>query len=155
LIFHSQQIEVLAKALEDGQSVDLSQLPPPPSSSLPNVAQNNAQSSSQIPAIPKASAEQEFGEIEIPNVELNTEEAKKLFNAPPPPTTVMEALEQRLEKFKATQEQAKAEENASKVRRLGRIVKQYETAIKDVKKGKQVDFEELPAPPGICQLIIC
>ncbi len=140
------------KALEDGQSVDLSQLPGPPPS-LPIVNQNNTKPSPQIPDsnIPKTSEEQD---IEIPNVELNTEEAKKLFNAPPPPNTVMEALEQRLSKFKSTLEQAKEEENAGKVRRLGRIVKQYENAIKDFKKGKQVDFEELPTPPGICHLLI-
>jgi coiled-coil and C2 domain-containing protein 1 len=122
-------------------------LPAPPPS-LP-INQNNIKPSPQIPdsKIPKTSEEQD---IEIPNVELNTEEAKKLFNAPPPPNTVMEALEQRLAKFKSTLEQAKEEDNAGKVRRLGRIVKQYENAIKDVKKGKQVDFEELPTPPGIC-----
>ncbi|CAG2123221.1 unnamed protein product, partial [Medioppia subpectinata] len=38
--------------------------------------------------------------------------------------------------------------NGSKSRRLGRIVKQYENAIKDFKKGKVIDFEELPTPPG-------
>ncbi len=121
---------------------------PAPPPSLP-INQNNIKPSPQIPdsKIPKTSEEQD---IEIPNVELNTEEAKKLFNAPPPPNTVMEALEQRLNKFKSTLEQAKEEDNAGKVRRLGRIVKQYENAIKDVKKGKQVDFEELPTPPGIC-----
>ncbi len=121
---------------------------PAPPPSLP-INQNNIKPSPQIPdsKIPKTSEEQD---IEIPNVELNTEEAKKLFNAPPPPNTVMEALEQRLAKFKSTLEQAKEEDNAGKVRRLGRIVKQYENAIKDVKKGKQVDFEELPTPPGIC-----
>ena len=31
---------------------------------------------------------------------------------------------------------------------MGRIVKQYEDAIKTVKAGKSIDFSELPTPPG-------
>ena len=88
-------------------------------------------------------------EVELPDIELTTEDAKKFFNAPPPPNSVMEALEQRLAKFKSTLEQANQENNASKVRRLNRIVKQYENTIKDVKRGKTVDFDELPTPPGL------
>lgn len=86
--------------------------------------------------------------------EMNAEEASKIFNAPPAPKTVLEALEQRIAKFKQTQEQAKTEENQAKVRRLGRIIKQYETAIKTHKAGKPVDYEELPAPPGFAPIPI-
>lgn len=32
--------------------------------------------------------------------------------------------------------------------RFGRIVKQYEDAIKKHKSGKPVPFDELPTPPG-------
>ncbi|CAN8026019.1 unnamed protein product, partial [Ixodes persulcatus] len=71
-----------------------------------------------------------------------------LFNAPPPPTSVLEALQQRLEKYQSTIAEAKEKGDDRKVRRLGRIVKQYEDAIKLHKAGKPVDFEELPAPPG-------
>ena len=43
---------------------------------------------------------------------------------------------------------AQAEGNSGKARRMGRIVKQYEETIRDVKRGKDVDFAELPTPPG-------
>ncbi|OTF72567.1 coiled-coil and C2 domain-containing protein [Euroglyphus maynei] len=98
---------------------------------------------------PKASGDQGEEEVEIPpEFQLNADDASKLFNAPTSAGSVMEALEQRLTKFKATKEQAVADNNANKARRLGRIVTQMEKAIKDYKAGKPVDFEELPCPPG-------
>ena len=48
---------------------------------------------------------------------------KKDTGPPPPPSTVLEALQQRLEKYQTTCEQAKAEGNGSKARRMGRIAK--------------------------------
>ena len=60
----------------------------------------------------------------------------------------LEALHERLDKYRAGLESAKAEGNGSKARRMGRIVKQYEDAIKTVKAGKSIDFSELPTPPG-------
>lgn len=48
---------------------------------------------------------------------------KRLYAAPPKPATIMEALEQRLEKYKATAEQAKLEGESSKLRRMTRMVK--------------------------------
>lgn len=45
-------------------------------------------------------------------------------------------------------DQAQAEGNSSKVRRMGRITKQYQAAIKASKAGKPVAFDELPDPPG-------
>lgn len=42
---------------------------------------------------------------------------------PPPPKDIMEALQQRLAKYQAGVDQAKKEENSSKARRMGRIVK--------------------------------
>lgn len=62
----------------------------------------------------------------------------------------MEALQQRLSKFKESEENAKKENNASKVRRMGRIVKQYEDAIRLHKAGKPIPVDELPTPPGTC-----
>lgn len=66
----------------------------------------------------------------------------------PQPKTPLEALHQRLDKYRAGAQSANAEANTSKARRMGRIVKQYEDAIKAIKAGKQVDFSELPTPPG-------
>lgn len=99
---------------------------------------------------PASGIQGEGGEAEIPpEFQLNADDASKLFNAPKSAGSVMEALEQRLAKFKATKEQALADNNANKARRLGRIVTQMEKAIKDYKAGKPVDFDELPCPPGL------
>lgn len=65
------------------------------------------------------------------------------------PNTVLEALEQRLAKYKSQEEAAKADNNASKARRMGRIVKQYEDAIKLERAGRPIPVDELPTPPGI------
>ncbi|CAG2114427.1 unnamed protein product, partial [Medioppia subpectinata] len=149
----AKQIEVLINAVEEGKAVDLSHLPPPPTALPSPTPSTGTSTAAQTPKQlgsdeTKANEETDF-ETAVNNVELTTEDAKKFFNAPPPPNTVMEALEQRLAKFKSTLSQANEENNGSKSRRLGRIVKQYENAIKDFKKGKVIDFEELPTPPGI------
>jgi len=75
-----------------------------------------------------------------------------IFQAPPPPTTVMEALQQRLVKYKSEVEKANESENTSKARRMGRIVKQYEEAITAHKRGKPIAFDELPTPPGFAPI---
>ena len=64
------------------------------------------------------------------------------------PKTPLEALHQRLDKYWDCLDSAKADGNGSKERRMGRIVRQYEDAIRAVQAGEQVDFSELPTPPG-------
>lgn len=63
-------------------------------------------------------------------------------------TTLLDALLERLSTYKKVEEQAKIEGNNGKVRRFGRIIKQYEDAIKLHKAGKPINEEELPTPPG-------
>jgi coiled-coil and C2 domain-containing protein 1 len=60
----------------------------------------------------------------------------------------MEALQQRLDKYKSEVDKANESSNSGKARRMGRIVKQYEEAITLYKKGKPVPYEDLPTPPG-------
>lgn len=60
-----------------------------------------------------------------------------------------EALEQRLKVYQGQEESARAAGNASKARRMGRIVKQYQDAIKLHKAGKPIPVDELPTPPGL------
>lgn len=67
---------------------------------------------------------------------------------------MLEALEQRLKKFQESEEAAKKEDNDSKVRRMGRIVKQYKDAIKLHKAGKPIPIDELPTPPGILLILV-
>lgn len=80
---------------------------------------------------------------------MSSEEAQRIFNAPPPPSSIGEALAQRLERYRQTMAEAEAEKNSSKVRRLGRIVKSYEAAIKAHKLNKEFDYASLPTPPGM------
>lgn len=62
--------------------------------------------------------------------------------------SVEEALQQRLEVYQKQVDAAKAEGNASKARRMGRVVKQFEDALKLHRAGKPVPVDELPTPPG-------
>jgi len=131
-----KQFEPVINALEKGEDVDLSKLPPPPS-------QNEAKVDSQAPSIPPVSQPQASaaGDTSAPTKSASSE-------PPPPPSNVLEALQQRLEKYESAANQAKEEGNGSKARRMGRIVKQYQDAMRDYKKGKSVNYDELPCPPG-------
>ncbi|CAH1773801.1 unnamed protein product [Owenia fusiformis] len=141
-----KQFENVIKAVENNQSVDLSKMPPPPGAKVPSV-QIERDSHQASPDKPASSQGAEGGtEGALP--ETTQEEAKEIFNAPEAPKSVLEALEQRLAKYKESEDKAKAEGNNSKARRHGRIVKQYIDAIKSHKAGRPVDYEELPTPPG-------
>lgn len=79
--------------------------------------------------------------------------APPVVEPPPPPAssepkTILEALNERMATYKKVEEQAKAEGNSGKVRRFGRIIKQYEDAIKAHKAGRPIIEEDLPVPPG-------
>jgi coiled-coil and C2 domain-containing protein 1 len=80
--------------------------------------------------------------------EMTQEDKSKLFDAPQSASSVLDALQQRLKKYGATAQAAKEEGSSSKARRMGRIVKQYQEAIKAYKAGQAVDYEDLPCPPG-------
>ncbi|KAH1003110.1 coiled-coil and C2 domain-containing protein 1-like isoform X2 [Dendroctonus ponderosae] len=112
------------EAVKRGEAVDLSDMPGPPGE--PRIQENERQQSG------------------------NTD------NAPEPQPlqagTIEEALQQRLEFYKAHEQQAKDEANSSKARRFGRIVKQFEQALKAHRAGKGVEFEELPTPPGFAAI---
>jgi len=54
---------------------------------------------------------------------------KKLYNAPETAGSVLEALNQRLAKYKEAEQMAKEENNASKMKRQARIVKVHEKLI--------------------------
>ncbi|GFS55430.1 coiled-coil and C2 domain-containing protein 1-like [Trichonephila inaurata madagascariensis] len=143
-------INTMVKSLDSKQPFDLSNIP----SELQNfldISVTNINVNSQNTKI---------GEIMLPvDIEkfsvavTNEKEERKLFgDLPPPPKTILEALQQRLEKYSATKCIAEAEHNSGKVRRLQRIIKLYETAITNHKAGKDVDFENLPTPPGFAPI---
>ncbi|GBM79522.1 Coiled-coil and C2 domain-containing protein 1-like [Araneus ventricosus] len=141
-----KMFDAVIEAMNNNLPVDLSNVPPPPpemsvvtpKASSERVAHNEVQTSSDMETAALAAA--------------NDADGPEIFAAPPPPSSVLEALQQRLEKYTATKQAADAENNSGKVRRLQRIIKQYEAAIKDYKAGKNVDFEELPTPPGFAPI---
>ncbi|XP_050094412.1 coiled-coil and C2 domain-containing protein 1-like isoform X2 [Anopheles aquasalis] len=147
-----KQFDLVLAALEKGEEVDLSRMPPPPAElSVAATSQHTVPSTSKpkeeaklqqdaevpSPSTPMAPAPEQPGEDE-------DEGEENLIQA----STVLEALEQRLDKYKSVEQAAKDEGNSSKARRMGRIVKQYQDAIKLHKAGKPIPVDELPTPPG-------
>uniref|UniRef100_A0A668AGJ5 Coiled-coil and C2 domain containing 1B n=1 Tax=Myripristis murdjan TaxID=586833 RepID=A0A668AGJ5_9TELE len=124
----SKRFDAVIEALEKGQPVDLSGIPPSPGqdtqdSLLRNKCREN-------------------------NVMLSSPSAPAVPSAPAPPKDVLEALEQRRAKYAEASAQAKASGDDRKARMHDRIAKQYQSAIRAHKAGKAVNFEELPVPPG-------
>ncbi|XP_045616529.2 coiled-coil and C2 domain-containing protein 1-like [Procambarus clarkii] len=148
-----KQMEPMLRAAESGQAVDLTTLPGSPSAPIPKpvaqVAPPVTQPASHEPKIEinKALLEPPTGTpVESACPVGNSDSPAS--TGPPPPATVLEALEQRLVKYTEQRDKAKIEENARKERMNQRIMKQYEDAIKKHKARKPVDFDELPTPPG-------
>lgn len=136
-----KEFDNVITALQEGNEIDLTHMPPPPEE-LPHPSTEEAPGG----AVGGAASEQPSPvEVEPPT----QKELSAIFGAPEEaPTTVLEALEQRLAKYKVSSDQAKAEGNGGKVRRMGRICKQYEDAIKATKAKRPFEYEELPVPPG-------
>ncbi|KAH8377391.1 hypothetical protein KR093_005224 [Drosophila rubida] len=130
-----KQFDVVVKMCEDGQEVDLSDMPPPPAEFLAFMAKMQGGEAAPAPAPTPAPAP-----APTPQPVVETSSTT--------PSSMLEALQQRLDKYKSVEDAAKAENNTSKARRFGRIVKQYEDAIKQHKAGRPVAYEELPTPPG-------
>ncbi|CAG9825315.1 unnamed protein product [Phaedon cochleariae] len=130
----AKQFDLVIEAVQNGQPVDLSKMPGPPGEAPtrtePKTEENNMQQTT-LPEITVPEAAES-----LPEPVLKTA------------TTVLEALEQRLSVYKEHEAKAKEEGNSSKARRHGRIIKQFEQAIKAHKAGKPVAFDELPTPPG-------
>jgi len=74
--------------------------------------------------------------------------------AAPAPASIKEALNQRLEKYKVEEAKAKEAGNSSKARRMGRIVKQYQDALKLHAAGRPIPRGDLPDPPGFAPIPI-
>lgn len=141
-------IKIFEKVLEiarQGQPVDLSDMPPSPSELSVDVLNSIGQASAD-PHKQEDTVQQSLERAQAP--EPVPAVAKPPEELPPPPKTIMEALTQRLVKYQSQEAHAKEEGNSGKVRRMGRIVKQYQDAIKAHKAGKPVPFDELPTPPG-------
>lgn len=128
-----KQFDAVIEAVKNGQSFDLSQMPGPPTETAASPP-------------PEAKPEQQESQQNIPEIPMPQEEVPEetLIQA----SSVLEALEQRLAVYKEQETKAKEQGNASKARRLGRIIKQFNDAIKLHKAGKPIPVDELPTPPG-------
>ncbi|GAB0201835.1 coiled-coil and C2 domain-containing protein 1B [Grus japonensis] len=126
----AKSFDSLLEAVGKGQPVELSSVPPPPDQ-LPkeSLSPGRPQSATAAPA-PEAKP------------------ASPVADVPPPPRDTLEALQQRMERYKVAAAQAKSKGDDRKARMHERIVKQYQDAIRAHKAGKTVDFSELPVPPG-------
>ncbi|XP_078387643.1 coiled-coil and C2 domain-containing protein 1A-like isoform X2 [Cetorhinus maximus] len=127
----SKKFDPILEALDRGESVDFSSLPPP-FDPLPKDQPSIPTPRPTAPSVPAISSAQPLGSSGIP----------------PPPKDVMEALQQRMDKYKSAAAQAKNAGNDRKARMHERIVKQYQDAIRAHKAGRNVNLGELPVPPG-------
>uniref|UniRef100_UPI0037E8A401 coiled-coil and C2 domain-containing protein 1B n=1 Tax=Semicossyphus pulcher TaxID=241346 RepID=UPI0037E8A401 len=130
----SKRFDAVIEALEKGQAVDLSGLPPSP---------GQGSGAGSAPVRSPSSGQ---------NIEVTQPVASAPASAPPSapaaPKDVLEALEQRRAKYVEASNQAKDGGDDRKARMHDRIAKQYQSAIRAHKAGKAVNFEELPVPPG-------
>ncbi|KAM9612377.1 coiled-coil and C2 domain-containing protein 1A isoform 2-T2 [Morphnus guianensis] len=125
----AKSFDSLLEAAGNGQPVELSSVPPPPDQLPKELSPGQPQPAAAVP---------------VPEVKP----ASPAADVPPPPRDVLEALQQRMERYKTAAAQAKSKGDDRKARMHERIVKQYQDAIRAHKAGKTVDFSELPVPPG-------
>ncbi|KAG7220920.1 hypothetical protein INR49_017770, partial [Caranx melampygus] len=125
----SKRFDAVIEALEKGQAVDLSGLPPSP-------GQGSGGSSAPVKETPLTQP-------------VAAAPAPAAPSAPAAPKDVLEALEQRRAKYVEASAQAKASGDERKARMHDRIAKQYQSAIRAHKAGRAVDFDELPVPPAL------
>ncbi|XP_064445216.1 coiled-coil and C2 domain-containing protein 1B isoform X2 [Mirounga angustirostris] len=125
------------EALEKGQPVDLSAMPP---------------ALEDLKPLPKASEALTAPSVVPPAVErvqpLMASDTPAAPVVPAEPQTVLDALQQRLNKYREAGIQARGSGNERKARMHERIAKQYQDAIRAHRAGRRVDFAELPVPPG-------
>ncbi|XP_053325415.1 coiled-coil and C2 domain-containing protein 1B [Spea bombifrons] len=122
----SKKFSNVVEALESGQPVDLSNMPPSPEEYDIKVTEVK----------PPVQTEP------VPNDQSPT--STQGTSA----MSLSQALQQRMEKYKSAAQQAKANGDERKARMHERIAKQYQDTIRAHKAGRQVNLAELPVPPG-------
>ncbi|KAM9363543.1 coiled-coil and C2 domain-containing protein 1A [Symphorus nematophorus] len=127
----AKRLDVLVEALDRDEPVDLSSLPPPPGDVVAEHCAPPPPQSSSKPAAPAAPAPTQVATADLPA-----------------PSSVAEALQQRMDIYKSAAEGAKSKGDDRKARMHQRIVKQYQDAIKAHKAGRPVSLSDLPVPPG-------
>ncbi|XP_026215753.1 coiled-coil and C2 domain-containing protein 1A [Anabas testudineus] len=129
----AKKLDILVEALDRGEPVDLSLLPPPPGDIAAEHCAPPPPQSFSKPAAPAAPA---------------PAPAQVATNDLPAPSSLGEALQQRMDIYKSAAEGAKSKGDDRKARMHERIVKQYQDAIRAHKAGRPVSLSDLPVPPG-------
>ena len=146
----------VVRACDTAEPLDLSLMPGPPPGYRSRFNIDLSKFTAPPPSSPAASSpakpqppSSQAGTSDTSEASGSTQESEASANPDiPVPKTALEALEQRLAKYKEGQKSAEEKGESSRGRRMGRIIKQYEAAIRDVKTGKPHDFDDLPCPPG-------
>lgn len=138
---------VLASA-RNGDAVDLSDMPPPPGELSSDLLKSIGHSDNPSPPAKHEDSMQQSTEDKRNETDLKPKPQPVELPPPDAPKTILEALNQRLQKYQSVEANAKAEGNDRKARQNGRIVKQYLDAIRAHKAGRTIIVEELPVPPG-------
>ncbi|XP_036749121.2 coiled-coil and C2 domain-containing protein 1B isoform X2 [Manis pentadactyla] len=125
------------EALEKGQPVDLSAMPPAPEDLklLPQACKAPTAPSVVPPVVDQ-----------VQPVMAPSSPAAPVASAEP--QTVLDVLQQRLTRYQEAGIQARGSGDERKARMHERIAKQYQDAIRAHQAGRKVDFAELPVPPG-------
>lgn len=145
------QFDRAIKSLDQGEPLDLLGTPPPPPgyTSQYNINITLYKSPTPTSGAVGGSITPTSGAVGVsPQSSVTSQQGEESDPAIPIPRTPMDALQQRLEKYREGIKSAQEKGESSRARRLGRITKQYEDAIKSTKAGKPVDYDELPVPPG-------
>uniref|UniRef100_A0A8C5R786 Coiled-coil and C2 domain-containing protein 1B n=1 Tax=Leptobrachium leishanense TaxID=445787 RepID=A0A8C5R786_9ANUR len=122
----SKKFSAVLEALDSGQPVDLQNMPPGPEEQEAKVTEvKPSEQTAQVPADPSPAS--------TPGA---------------PALSLLQALQQRMDKYKSAAQQAKAAGDDRKARMHDRIAKQYQDAIRAHKAGRPTNLAELPVPPG-------
>ena len=124
----------LAAEVRQGTTVDLSILRQPQQQSQ----QQQQQSQAPPPAVAEHQAQAAAAPEDADTVKV--------------PATILESLKERMAKYGEEERKAKEAGNESKARRMGRIRKQYEEAIKLHRAGRPIPRSDLPDPPGFAPI---
>ncbi|XP_061469802.1 coiled-coil and C2 domain-containing protein 1A [Rhineura floridana] len=133
----AKSFDPILVSVSKGEAVHLSRLPPPPDQLPKEILSPSVQQSPVATATPLAQS-----------VSPPAPRVSSAGDTPPPPQDTMEALQQRMDRYKTAAAQAKSQGDDRKARMHERIVKQYQEAIRAHKAGKPVEFADLPVPPG-------
>nr|XP_020451754.1 coiled-coil and C2 domain-containing protein 1A [Monopterus albus]XP_020451755.1 coiled-coil and C2 domain-containing protein 1A [Monopterus albus] len=127
----AKKLDMMVEVLDRGEPVDLSSLPPPPGDVVAERCVPPPPQSSSKPAAPTVPAPAQVAPANLPA-----------------PSSLAEALQQRMDIYKSAAEGAKSKGDERKARMHQRIIKQYQDAIRAHKAGRPVNLSDLPVPPG-------